>query len=111
MGGDHMSKPRIAGYIVRDADRSWMDRAACRGADPELFHPERGDNLAVREAKAVCAECPVRARCLHYAVECREIYGVWGGASERERRRIRRDPIRVLMARIAAELEAELEAS
>lgn len=107
-----MSKPRAAaGYVVRDADRSWMDRAACRGVDPDLFHPDRGANLVMREAKAVCAGCPVRARCLHYALETREIYGVWGGTSERERRRIRRDPIRVRMARIAAELEAELEAS
>lgn len=66
----------------------WMDQAACSGADPDLFFPERGDPTA--EAKAVCRACPVRQQCLDHALANREKFGVWGGMSERERRRLRR---------------------
>lgn len=70
-------------------DQSWKDRAACIGIDPELFFPERGESL--REAKRVCYGCEVREACLDYALEMGEKFGVWGGQSERERRRIRRE--------------------
>ena len=66
----------------------WMEEARCRGLDPDLFFPERG--ASTREAKGVCAGCGVRAECLEYALANGEKFGVWGGASERERRRIRR---------------------
>lgn len=65
----------------------WQSRANCAGADPELFFPERGASLA--EARAVCAGCTVRTECLDYALAIGEKYGVWGGLSERERRRLR----------------------
>jgi WhiB family redox-sensing transcriptional regulator len=68
----------------------WQERASCRSADPELWFPEpwEGD----RAAKLICGWCPVRAECLTVAMETNEQYGVWGGLSPNERRRlIRRD--------------------
>jgi WhiB family redox-sensing transcriptional regulator len=66
----------------------WQDRARCRDYDPEVFFPEKGGSS--REAKRICAECPVRIECLNYALRRDERYGVWGGMSERERRRLKR---------------------
>ncbi len=57
--------------------------------DPDLFFPAQGESLA--QAKAICAGCPVRQPCLEFALEQREVFGVWGGLSERERRTLRRD--------------------
>jgi WhiB family redox-sensing transcriptional regulator len=65
----------------------WMLRANCRGLNPDQFHPERGASNGA--AKAVCAGCTVRQDCLDYALDNGEKHGVWGGLSERERRRIR----------------------
>jgi WhiB family redox-sensing transcriptional regulator len=65
---------------------SWRKRAACRGLDPEVFYPA-ADEYA-DEAKAICAMCPVHQACLEHALANREREGVWGGATERERRRI-----------------------
>ena len=65
---------------------SWRDRAACRGLDPEIFYPVSEEDAA--EAKSICAVCPVREPCLEYALANRERDGVWGGATERERRRM-----------------------
>ena len=62
------------------------DRA--RAANPEAFFPEKGGST--REAKGVCASCEVRAECLEYALMNDERFGIWGGLSERERRRLRR---------------------
>lgn len=69
-------------------DTSWMADAECRGADPELFFPTRGEDT--RAAKAMCADCPVRVPCLEYALANHERFGIWGGKSERERRQIRK---------------------
>jgi len=69
-------------------DRSWHDRANCLGVDPDLFFPERG--ASTREAKEVCRGCVVREECLEYALSNGEKFGIWGGMSERERRRLRR---------------------
>src|SRR5205085_11233732 len=65
---------------------SWRERGACRGLDPAIFYP--GCEAAAVEAKAVCATCPVREPCLEWALSNREHDGVWGGATERERRRM-----------------------
>jgi WhiB family redox-sensing transcriptional regulator len=65
----------------------WADDAACVDRDPRLFFPERGEDT--RAAKAVCRDCPARNECLEYALEHRIIFGIWGGLSEAERRRIR----------------------
>ena len=69
---------------------TWRASARCRGADPEVFHPEEDDVVAEDGARAVCALCPVREPCLQYALDARERDGVWGGLSARERRRILR---------------------
>jgi len=69
-------------------DLSWQDLANCRGADADLFFPERG--ASTRAAKAICRECQVRAQCLEFAIVSSEKFGIWGGLSERERRKIRR---------------------
>ncbi len=65
---------------------TWRKRAACRGIDPEMFFPVTDEDA--EEAKAICATCPVREACLEHALAHREREGVWGGATERERRRI-----------------------
>lgn len=64
----------------------WRARSACRGVDPDIFYPPSEEEA--EEAKAICRECPVREPCLEYALVRREREGVWGGATERERRRI-----------------------
>lgn len=69
-------------------DQGWQLAANCLGVDPDLFFPERG--ASTKEAKAVCQGCEVRADCLEYALANGEKFGIWGGLSERERRRIRR---------------------
>lgn len=66
----------------------WRKHGACRGADPEIFFPSRGE--ATAEAKEICAGCPVRGECLDFALDIGEKFGIWGGKSERERRRMRR---------------------
>ena len=69
-------------------DRRWQERANCLGVDPDLFFPERG--ASTKEAKGVCHGCEVRPECLEYALRHGEKFGIWGGMSERERRRLRR---------------------
>jgi len=68
------------------SELSWRNRGACRGLDPEIFYPQSDEE--VTEAKDVCAQCNVRVACLEHAIGHREKEGVWGGATERERRRI-----------------------
>lgn len=68
---------------------AWMAHGACRGLDPVLFHPARGESI--REAKAVCATCTVSDPCLEWALATNQTHGIFGGKSERERRRLRRD--------------------
>ncbi len=65
---------------------SWRNRAACRGIDPDIFFPVTDEEA--EPAKAICNACPVREACLEFALAAREREGVWGGATERERRRI-----------------------
>ena len=66
----------------------WMRDARCLSAEPETFFPEKGGST--REAKRICAECHVQRECLDYALANDERFGIWGGLSERERRRLRR---------------------
>ncbi len=78
--------------VQPDADNGgnrWQERANCLGVDPDLFFPERG--ASTREAKSVCKSCEVRLECLEYALSHGEKFGIWGGLSERERRRVRRE--------------------
>ena len=81
----------IAGMlgIGLEADaQSWQERALCAETDPEAFFPEKGGST--REAKKICTGCEVKAECLEYALSNDERFGIWGGLSERERRRLRR---------------------
>lgn len=66
--------------------QTWRQHAACRGLDPLVFYPATDDEAD--DAKMVCDGCPVREACLEHALAVREKEGVWGGATERERRRI-----------------------
>lgn len=66
----------------------WQERALCAQTDPEAFFPEKGGST--REAKKVCTGCEVRAECLEYALAHDERFGIWGGLSERERRKLKR---------------------
>ena len=68
----------------------WWDEVVCAQTDPELFFPETGNRP--REAKKVCARCPVRAECLTYALTQDRVYGVWGGTTEQERRQLTTTP-------------------
>ncbi|HSG80008.1 MAG TPA: WhiB family transcriptional regulator [Acidimicrobiia bacterium] len=74
--------------LQRD-DMAWQDDANCKGANADLFFPERG--ASTRTAKSICRECRVRAECLEFAIETGEKFGIWGGMSERERRKVRRE--------------------
>jgi WhiB family transcriptional regulator, redox-sensing transcriptional regulator len=78
----------LAAVLYGRLDRSWQAKANCMGVDPDLFFPERG--ASTREAKEVCRGCVVREDCLEYALANGEKFGIWGGMSERERRRLRR---------------------
>ncbi len=69
-------------------DLSWQVDANCVGVDPDIFFPERG--ASTKEAKSICTACQVRENCLEYALDNGEKFGIWGGTSERERRRLRR---------------------
>ncbi len=69
-------------------DLSWQERALCAQTDPEAFFPEKGGST--REAKKVCLSCEVQSECLEYALLHDERFGIWGGLSERERRRLKR---------------------
>lgn len=89
------ARPHLS--LVPDADvfeeapvspDEWQDRALCAQTDPEAFFPEKGGST--REAKKICLGCEVRSECLEYALAHDERFGIWGGLSERERRRLKR---------------------
>jgi WhiB family redox-sensing transcriptional regulator len=78
----------MTAFMNPDEDRPWAARAECRGEDPSMFFPGTDDDPSL--GLAVCARCPVRQECLDYAIEARERYGIWGGTTERQRRRMAR---------------------
>jgi WhiB family transcriptional regulator, redox-sensing transcriptional regulator len=80
-------EPRLID-LIQPEEQIWQRQANCMGVDPDLFFPERG--ASTKEAKEVCRGCVVREDCLEYALANGEKFGIWGGMSERERRRIRR---------------------
>lgn len=83
-----------------ELEEDWQDGANCLGVDPDLFFPERG--ASTREAKEVCRGCLVREQCLEFALQNGEKFGIWGGMSERERRRIRRQRAQIARTIIGA---------
>lgn len=98
--GDAMTlirhRPATTGELVAlyahlaDAQARWQEQAACAEVDPEIFFPEKGGSS--REAKRICGRCEVRAECLEHALTRDERFGILGGLSERERRRLKRAP-------------------
>ena len=86
-----MSEPLM--LVVTDAEEdggelAWQEQALCAQTDPEAFFPEKGGST--REAKRICSDCPVRLECLEFALANDERFGIWGGMSERERRKLKR---------------------
>lgn len=79
----------VPGIRNDDEMLAWQADALCAQTDPEAFFPEKGGST--REAKRICESCEVRSECLEYALENDERFGIWGGLSERERRRLRRE--------------------
>ena len=73
--------------LASDKAQDWREYAACAQADPEAWFPEKGGST--RDAKKVCRGCFVREQCLAYALAASEDWGIWGGLSVRERRRLR----------------------
>ena len=82
-------------------DTDWMADGSCRHEPASTFFPR--DGVGVEIARRVCADCPVKSPCLEYALRNRIDHGVWGGASERERRRIARQRRLAKQAAAAAE--------
>jgi len=78
----------MAEYLGESDEQDWQERALCAQTDPEAFFPEKGGST--REAKRICSGCEVRAECLEYALGHDERFGIWGGLSERERRKLKR---------------------
>ena len=74
-----------------EGELSWQERSLCAQTDPEAFFPEKGGST--REAKKVCVGCEVRAECLEYALARDERFGIWGGLSERERRKLKKQAV------------------
>jgi WhiB family transcriptional regulator, redox-sensing transcriptional regulator len=72
------------------AGQKWRSVGLCRGSDTMVFYPPSEDDSLAEEAKAICAICAVRKPCLEFALTSREKHGVWGGLTERERRRVLR---------------------
>lgn len=69
-----------------ERDVSWHDDALCAETDPDMWFPEKGGST--KPAKRICGDCLVQAECLEYALDVKERFGIWGAASERDRRRI-----------------------
>lgn len=75
--------------LFRQAENEWQEQALCAQTDPEAFFPDKGGST--REAKRICQACAVRDECLEYALANDERFGIWGGLSERERRRLQQN--------------------
>ncbi|WP_263599407.1 WhiB family transcriptional regulator [Arthrobacter pullicola] len=83
--------PGLGDGYADEGELGWQADALCAQTDPEAFFPEKGGST--RDAKKVCAACNVRSQCLEYALANDERFGIWGGLSERERRRLRKQAV------------------
>ncbi|MGW4486944.1 WhiB family transcriptional regulator [Amycolatopsis rhabdoformis] len=75
-------------FDATEEEQDWQERALCAQTDPEAFFPEKGGST--REAKRICLGCEVKDECLEYALAHDERFGIWGGLSERERRKLKK---------------------
>lgn len=82
---------RTRAFRILTQDDNWKLDGLCAQVDYQIFYPEPGDGSAARQAKSVCARCNVREICLEKALTVPEPFGVWGGTTEQERKRIRRE--------------------
>ena len=89
LGDGDFTYPDLRDAVSLDGPLAWQEFALCAQTDPEAFFPEKGGST--REAKMVCAACEVRDECREYALANDERHGIWGGLSERERKRYRRE--------------------
>ena len=81
--------PGVRKVVIDDENQlAWQTDSLCAQTDPEAFFPEKGGST--RDAKKICTSCEVRNQCLEYALENDERFGIWGGLSERERRKLRK---------------------
>ncbi|WP_081882418.1 WhiB family transcriptional regulator [Cryobacterium sp. MLB-32] len=84
----YLGVPGVRQDIGEGNPLSWQTDSLCAQTDPEAFFPEKGGST--RDAKKICASCEVRTQCLEYALANDERFGIWGGLSERERRKLRK---------------------
>lgn len=80
--------PTVGLGLLPEVWEPWRDQALCAQTDPEVFYPDKGGST--KEGKKVCLGCEARLECLQYALDHQERYGIWGGLSERERRKLLR---------------------
>jgi WhiB family redox-sensing transcriptional regulator len=80
--------PGVRQNVDDDNPLAWQSDSLCAQTDPEAFFPEKGGST--RDAKKICTSCEVRTQCLEYALSNDERFGIWGGLSERERRKLRK---------------------
>jgi WhiB family redox-sensing transcriptional regulator len=86
---DTAAATRRSAWGLESADTdNWRDRSLCNQVDPEMWFPDKGGST--KEAKKVCQGCEVRTECLQYALDHDERFGIWGGLSEPERRKLKR---------------------
>jgi WhiB family redox-sensing transcriptional regulator len=79
--------PGVRSTAADDNLLAWQTDSLCAQTDPEAFFPEKGGST--RDAKKICTSCEVKTECLEYALANDERFGIWGGLSERERRKLR----------------------
>jgi WhiB family redox-sensing transcriptional regulator len=79
--------PGVRSAAADDNLLAWQTDSLCAQTDPEAFFPEKGGST--RDAKKICTSCEVKTECLEYALANDERFGIWGGLSERERRKLR----------------------
>ena len=106
---EHTVSILASSLALGSADYSWRNEAVCRDTDPELFFPVGTTGqalLQIDKAKEVCDECPVKVKCLDFAIETNQDSGIWGGTSEEERRDIRRQIAAIKKAQNAARAAA-----
>ncbi|MCI1935362.1 MAG: WhiB family transcriptional regulator [Bifidobacteriaceae bacterium] len=90
-GIDDDADTGVWGLFGAHDDVSWHLKALCAQTDPDAFFPEKGGST--RDAKSICAHCEVREQCLKWAIENDERFGIWGGMSERERRKYKKNHV------------------